>query len=175
MSGSDTRKWNLTEDDQSLHVDHFWKEVFIKKDNWGDQFEVLPKMLKYALALCHSNADVERSLSINKRMLTKQNMSMKDETIIELRTTKAAVQDYGGEQNVPVTLDMIKVVKKSHHLYAEHLRQEAAKEKHNLKPYLKEKRQKQKLKRENLKKRKLKRESSRCEASEAENGRERGT
>ena len=33
-------------------------------------------------------------------MLTKQNVSMKDETVIGLRATKAAVQDYGGVQNV---------------------------------------------------------------------------
>ena len=37
------------------------------------------------------------------------------------------MQDYGGVQNVSITLDMIKVVKKSPHLYIEHLRQEAAK------------------------------------------------
>ena len=60
-------------------------------------------------------------------MPTKQNVSMKDETIIGLRAAKAAVQDYGGVQNVPITLDMIKVVKMSHHLYTEHLRQKAAK------------------------------------------------
>ena len=48
-------------------------------------------------------------LSVNKRMLTKQNVSVKDKTIIGLRTTKAAVQDYGGVQNLPITLDMIKV------------------------------------------------------------------
>ena len=50
-------------------------------------------------------------------MLTKKNMSMKDETIIGLRAVKVAVKDYGGVQNVPITLDMIKVVKKSHHIY----------------------------------------------------------
>ena len=54
-------------------------------------------------------------------------MLMKDETIIGMRATKAAVQYSGGVKNVPITLDMIKVVKKSHHLYTEHLRQEAAK------------------------------------------------
>ena len=72
------QEMNVTESDQSLHVDHFWKKVFTKKDNHGDQFEVFQKMVKCALALCHSNPDVERSLSINKRMLTKQNVSMKD-------------------------------------------------------------------------------------------------
>ena len=68
---------NVTEDDQSLCVDHSWKKVFTKKDNCGDQFEVLPKMVKCAVPLCHSNADVERSLSVNKRMLTKQNLSLR--------------------------------------------------------------------------------------------------
>ena len=52
---------------------------------------------------------------------------MKDETIIGPGATKATVQDYGGAPNVPITLDMIQVIKKSNHLYTEHLRQEAAK------------------------------------------------
>ena len=56
----------------------------------------------------------------------KQNVLMKDETIIGLRATKAAVQDYGCVQNVPIMLDMIKFVEKCHHLYTMHLRQEAA-------------------------------------------------
>ena len=60
-------------------------------------------------------------------MLTKQNTSIKAETIIWLRATKAAMLDYCGVQNVPITLDLIKVVKQSHHIYTEHLRQEAAK------------------------------------------------
>ena len=69
------QEMNVTKDDQSLHVDHFWKKVFTKKDNCGDQFEGLPKMVKCALALCNSNANVERSLSVNKRILTKQNVN----------------------------------------------------------------------------------------------------
>ena len=60
-------------------------------------------------------------------MLTKQNVSMKNETIIGLRTTRAAVQDSSGVQDVAITLDMIKFVRKSHHFYTEHFRQEAAK------------------------------------------------
>ena len=60
-------------------------------------------------------------------MLAKQNVSVKDETVVGLRETKVAVQDYGTLQNVPITPDMIKVVKKCHHLYTECLRQEAVK------------------------------------------------
>ena len=47
------QEMNVTEEDQILCVNHFWKKVFTKKDNCGDQFEVLPKMVKCALALCH--------------------------------------------------------------------------------------------------------------------------
>ena len=64
---------------------------------------------------------------VNKRMLTMQNVSKKDETIIELRATKAAVQGNGGVQNVPIILDMINVLIKFHHFYTEYLRQAEAK------------------------------------------------
>ena len=49
-------------------------------------------------------------------METKQNVSLNDETITGPRATTAAVQKYGGVQNVPITLDMIKVVEKSYHI-----------------------------------------------------------
>ena len=69
-------------------------------------------MVKCALVLCHSNADVERSLSVNKRMLTKQNVGMKDETLRGLRAIKDAVKHAGGITNIAVSLDMIKGAEK---------------------------------------------------------------
>ena len=71
---------DLTNEDLEVRVDHFWHKIFNKTDKSGDNFIILPKMVKCALVLCHSNADVERSLSVNKRMLTKQNVAMKYET-----------------------------------------------------------------------------------------------
>ena len=50
-------------------------------------------------------ADVEKSLSINKMMLTTQNMGMKGETFTGFRAIKAAVTK-GGEHNVPISLGM---------------------------------------------------------------------
>ena len=82
----------IKEEDLSLRVDHFWRKVFGGIDSSGDKFVVLPKMVKCTLALCHSNVDVERSLTVNKRMLTKMNTRMSEETINGLRSTKAAVQ-----------------------------------------------------------------------------------
>ena len=84
-------------------------------------------MVKCALVLCHSNADVERSLSVNKRMLTKQNVGMKDETLRGLRAIKDAVKHAGGITNIAVSLDMIKAAEKSRSYYAEYLRKEKKK------------------------------------------------
>ena len=74
----------LKDEELELHVDHFWHRIFRKCDECGDNFKALPKMVKCAQVLSHSNADVERSLSINKKMLTMQNMGMKGETITGL-------------------------------------------------------------------------------------------
>ena len=71
----------IKEEDLSLRVDHFWRKVFGGIDSSRDKFVALPKMVECALVLCHSNADVERSLSVNKRMLTKMNTKMCEETI----------------------------------------------------------------------------------------------
>ena len=119
----------IKEEDLSLRVDHFWRKVFGGIDSSGDMFVVLPKMVKCALALCHSNADVERSLSVNKRMLTKMNTRMCEETINCLRSTKAAVQEYGHASKVPITLEMVKAVQNSYKLYSQHIREEQQRKK----------------------------------------------
>ena len=56
---------------------------------------MLPKKVNCVLALCHSDADVERSLSANTRMLTMHNMSLSEETIIitGIRAIKDAVEE----------------------------------------------------------------------------------
>ena len=119
----------IKEEDLSLRVDHFWRRVFGGKDSSGDKFVVLPKMVKCTLVLCHSNADVERSLSVNKRMLIKMNIRMNEETINGLRSTKAAAQEYGHASKVPITLEIVKVVQNSYTLYSQHIREEQQRKK----------------------------------------------
>ena len=94
---------DISQIDQKGRVDHFWKSIFEKAEPVDNPFVVLPKMVKCALTLCHSNADVERSLSVNKRMITKQNVSMKAETVLGLRAVKAAVQENGSVKDTEVT------------------------------------------------------------------------
>ena len=94
---------DISQIDQKGRVDHFWKSIFEKAEVVDNPFVVLPKMVKCALTLCHSNADVERSLSVNKRMITKQNVVMKTQTVVGLRAVKAAVQENGSVKNTEFT------------------------------------------------------------------------
>ena len=75
-------------------------------------------MVKCALALCHSNADVERSLSTNKKIVTKSNTSLKPETLRGLRAIKCAIDEYGGVTKVPITLDMVSTAEVTQYLQA---------------------------------------------------------
>ena len=54
-------------------------------------------------------------------------MTMKRETLTGLRSVKAAIQEYGGVDKVPITLDTVKTAENSCRLYNEHLREENAK------------------------------------------------
>ena len=50
-------------------------------------------------------------------------MGMQGETTTGIRPIKAAVTECGGEHNVPISLDMVKVANKSYKLYKEQLEQ----------------------------------------------------
>ena len=63
-------------------------------------------------------------------MLTKLNTGMSEESVNGLRSTKAAVQEYGHASKVPITLEMVKLVQNSYRLYSQHLREEQEKKKH---------------------------------------------
>ena len=60
-------------------------------------------------------------------MLTKQNMSLSEKTIIGFRAIKAVVEECGGVNKVSVTLDLLKVAYNSHRMYMEHQRQDMQK------------------------------------------------
>ena len=119
----------INDDDIQGRIDHFWHRIFNIPDKCGDFFEVLPKMVKCALALCHSNANVERSLSTNKKIVTKSNTSLKPETLRGLRVIKCAINEYGGVTKVPITLDMVSAAERSHSIYKQHMREEESKKK----------------------------------------------
>ena len=86
------QEFEVMEDDVKLRIDKFWHKICSRMDASGDCFMPLPKLVKCALAHCHSNTDVAGSLHVNKRMITKQNISLNGETIIGLIAMKSAVK-----------------------------------------------------------------------------------
>ena len=73
-------------------VDHFWREVFSHAtSNDTRKYATLTDVLKMALSLPHGNADVERGLSVNNSIVTKERYQLREAAINGLRA-KGAVK-----------------------------------------------------------------------------------
>ena len=83
-------------------------------------------MVKCAVALCHSNADVKRSFS-TKMNANKAEYALHEETNIELRAVKAPVEESGGVHKVPITVGLLKIARNSNGIYMKHLKEENTK------------------------------------------------
>ena len=99
-------EWRVYSVDQEVEqlekrqrVDHFWRAVFSLKslDGTGPRFSALPKVVKLGLILAQSNAESERSLSVNASIVTKERTLLGERTIVGLRTVKDAVKFHDPE------------------------------------------------------------------------------
>ena len=110
----------------SPRVDVFWREVFASK-----KFPTLERLMKLCLALPHGNADVERSLSVNKYVLCDRS-SLHVDTIRGIRYAKDAVEFHDPQlrrpEKVPFTKDFLKAVRTSRSSYEVHLNELKRKE-----------------------------------------------
>ena len=73
----------------------------------------LQKLVK-SLSLTHGNADVERSLSANKRTVTSDRASLGDLTINDLRAVKDHVKVNGEPRNVQITKGLLQASREAH-------------------------------------------------------------
>ena len=90
-------------DSTTRRVDHYWEDVFQEKSQQGEfKYPVLQKLVKSILSLAHGNADVERSLSANKKTVTPDMASLGDLTINGLRSVKDHMKKCGEPQNVQI-------------------------------------------------------------------------
>lgn len=85
---------------------------------------VLQKLVKRLLSLAHGNADVERSLSANKRTATPDRASLGDLTINGLRAVKDHVKNHGEPHNVPITKGHLQASREAHKAYSKRLSDE---------------------------------------------------
>ena len=119
-------KFIYDENDNIQRIDHYWNEVLSRKTAAGVlKFQVLKKVVTSTLSLFHGNADVERSLSINRKLLTAKRTLLSEEALNGLRITRDAVSQYDGDLlQVPITKSMIIAVKNSYRNYKRRLEEE---------------------------------------------------
>jgi len=113
---------NVAQKDTEQRVDHLWRAVFCLKSSDGSpKYMALPKVVKAGLILAQMNAESERSLSVNARVVTKERNFLGETTIVGLRTVKEAVRFHDPQhwrpQNVPTTKDMKVAVRSAHAMY----------------------------------------------------------
>ena len=115
----------IDSDSTTQRIDHYWASVFQEKNMQGKlKYSVLQKLVKSLLSLAHGNADVERSLSANKRTLTPDRASLGDLTINGLRAVKDHVKNHGEPHNVPITKGLLQASREAHRAYSKRLSDE---------------------------------------------------
>ena len=80
----------------SKRIEVFWNGVFNLQSADGDsRYKLLPVVIKSALVLAQTNAESERSLSVNARIVSKYRASLGEKkTIVGLHVVKEAVRFY---------------------------------------------------------------------------------
>ena len=106
-------------------IDHFWNKVIQVKTGSGNfQFKTLAKVVKSALCLAHGNAEVERSLSENKRTVTSDRSLLSESSLNGLRMIKDTIntQVEGKVHLMPITNELRQAGLNAYQAYNERLR-----------------------------------------------------
>ena len=92
------------EDGMCKRVDMYWNDILDRKTAAGIlQYPAQKNVVTTCLCLANGTADVERSLTINKKILTPERTLMSDATLNSLRLTRDAVSLYGNATSVSIT------------------------------------------------------------------------
>ena len=133
------RVYAVDEDVEQLHkekrVDQFWQEVFNLKSPNGakPRYVTLPKVVKSGIILAQTNAESERGLSVNARIVMQERALLGERTIVGLRSVKDAVKFYDPELNrqekIAVTDGLLTAVRSAHMNHRKRLEEEEAEKK----------------------------------------------
>ena len=132
-------EWKLFQVDKDLpaynaskRIEVFWNGVFKLQSADGDsRYKLLPVVIKSALVLAQTNAESERSLSVNARIVTKDRVSLGEKTIVGLHVVKEAVRFYDPVHRVemiPITQELKKSVRTAYSASKEQLQREREEE-----------------------------------------------
>ena len=129
-------EWKLFQIDSEIpdydakeRIEVFWTQVFALQGCTGEnRYQLLPIVVKSALVLAQTNAESERSLSINARIVTEDRASLGEKTIVGIHAVKEAVKFFDPVSKQPekiqIDTNLKKAVKSAHAAYVEHLEKE---------------------------------------------------
>ena len=129
-------EWKLFQVDNELpdynqqeRIEKYWNAVFRLQSSDGQlRYKLLPAVIKSALTLGQTNAESERSLSVNAAIVTRERTLLSENTIIGLRVVKEAVRLFDPVSNQPekiaITDDLRRFVRNAHAAYKERLERE---------------------------------------------------
>jgi hypothetical protein len=123
------KKQQITHSDKPAAIDEYWAQVTSIKNAVGlSKYSCLGKLVRACLSLSHGNADLERSFSVNKQVVTADRVSLGQETIGALRVVKEAIRIHGNGQvsEIPVTHRMLQLARSAYSLYKQHLEKKKA-------------------------------------------------
>ena len=115
--------WYKTDETGSTRIDHYWAKVFQKKTLSGtEMFPYLKKLIKAVLTLSHGNADVERSLSVNKQAIGTNRTLLTPELLNGIRQVKDAVAAEDGKIHaMDLNKEFISCIRRAHQRYRQRL------------------------------------------------------
>ena len=129
-------EWNLYVEDnipewKKLPVDAYWTKIQILQNICGKpKYNTLVQLMMCTLTLPHSNADTERSLSRNNKVLTKERVLLSIKTLIGIRLVQDAVKTLGDGDpcQVHIIPEMIKLCKGAYTMYDLEMKEKKEKE-----------------------------------------------
>ena len=108
-----------------IRIDHYWSHVLRIKSASGElKYPHLRKVVQTGLCLPHGNADVERSLSINKKLLTPERSLLSEDSVNGLRLTRDAISMYKNISEIHISKDLLSHVRHAHKKYKERVEAE---------------------------------------------------
>ena len=137
-----TDEWKLFQVDNELpdynqqERIEYWNAVFqLQSSDRQLKYKLLPAVIKSALTLGQTNAESERSLSVNAAIVTQKRTLLSENTIIGLHVVKEAVRFFDPVSNEPekiaITDDLRRFVRNAYAAYKERLKREREDEEKN--------------------------------------------
>ena len=136
-----TDKWKPFQVDNELpaydlreRIEVYWNKVSKLQAADGElRYKTLPTVIKSGLVLAQTNAESERSLSVNARIVTKDRAFLGEKTIVGLHVIKDAVRFFNDPelsrpQMILVTEELKRSVRQAHSAYRDRLEKEKEEE-----------------------------------------------